>query len=62
MASTPKELIQSRLDEWLRAKEKSDKSYEKGEINAWTHDQHTANLEPLIEMYSQAMKVLNKYT
>jgi hypothetical protein len=60
--ATPKEIIKAKLEEYERAREKSRESYERGQIPVSIHDMHCSNLDPLIETFAYALKILNKYT
>lgn len=61
MHETPKEMIRNQLEEYEKAKLKSDQAYEEGKILAMTHDTHLENLLPKIEQFRYALEILNKY-
>lgn len=61
MYETPKEMIKNQLEEYEKAKRKSDQAYEEGKILATTHDTHLENLAPKIEQFRYALEILNRY-
>lgn len=57
----PVELLQNQLDALIRARDKSVKSFEKGEIDEATHHSHLNNLTPMIEDYRYTIRVIITY-
>lgn len=62
MIPLPIELLQSKLDELVQAKDKSRLTFEEGRIKLSEHETHMENLTPKIESYRFAIKHLNKIT
>lgn len=54
----PITLLQKQLDVWESALKHSYTSFENGEITYEMHELHRANLEPKIELYNKAIKIL----
>jgi hypothetical protein len=61
MIQKPLNLLQTELDSLIRARDKSVKSFEKGEIDKATHTTHMENLTPMIEEYKYTIRVINTY-
>jgi len=57
----PLDLLKDKLYELKRARDKSQVSFEKGEIDEDLHDSHMINLTPMIEEYKRAIRVLEMY-
>jgi len=57
----PLDLLKEKLYELKRARDKSQASFEKGEIDEDLHDSHMINLTPMIEEYKRAIRVLEMY-
>jgi hypothetical protein len=58
---TPLECLQNQLDAMIRARDKSQASFSKGEIDEATYDDYMNNLTPMIEMYRYNIRVLITY-
>ena len=58
----PLELLEQELEKYVKARDKSIKSFEKGEINERTHDQHIQNLTPMIEEYKFVIRIVKDNT
>jgi uncharacterized protein YegL len=61
MMKKPIEVLKDNLQELIRAREKSVKSFEEGKIDSLTHDSHLTNLTPMIEEYQYVIRVINQY-
>jgi hypothetical protein len=57
----PLQLLQGKLNELIRAREKSIQSFKDGKINASLHETHMNNLTPLIKEYKYIIMVINQY-
>ena len=57
----PIELLQEKLKELERARDKSKWSFERGDISEELHNTHIENLTPLIEDYRYTIRVINQY-
>lgn len=58
----PIELLEQELEKYVKVRDKSIKSFEKGEIDEVTHYQHIENLTPLIEEYKYIIRVIKQYS
>ena len=59
---TPSELLQQELDKYKKALEKSKKAFIEGKITLCEHETHVSNLEPKINSYVNALRILRFYT
>ena len=57
----PIELLQEKLNELERARDKSELHFFESKIGATTHMEHMENLTPKIETYRFAIRTLNLY-
>ena len=58
---TPKQLLQSKLDELEKALKKSKLFLDRGDIDLKTHQMHKNNLQPKISKYREAIRLINDY-
>jgi hypothetical protein len=58
----PIELLEQELEKYVKDRDKSIKSFEKGEIDEATHDQHINNLTPIIEEYKYIIRIVKYNT
>jgi hypothetical protein len=58
---TPLELLEHELHKWQKALKKSKEAFDEGEIDQLTHETHVGNLEPKIQEFKLAIRVLNSY-
>ena len=55
------DLLQRKLTEYLRSREKSIKSYSDQEISVELHELHMKNLNGKISKFNDAIKILNEF-
>jgi hypothetical protein len=58
---TALELLMKELAEYKRAKTKAEQAFNNGKIDKETYDRYITNLTPIIEDYTNAVRVLNIY-
>ncbi len=56
----PLQILTNKYKSYVRAKEKSVESYEKGSISKELHDTHVKNLDVLLKDYENAIEILTK--
>jgi hypothetical protein len=59
---TPTQLLQQELDKWKKALEYSKRDFIQGKITLCEHETHVSNLEPKINSYVNALRILRFYT
>ena len=59
---TPIDLLQQELDVYKKALTLSKKKFIEGKIDLCLHETHVKNLEPKIESYIKALRILRLYT
>lgn len=61
-AMEPVALLQKELDVYKKALILSKQKFEEGKITKELHETHVSNLEPKINKYTQALRILRFYT
>lgn len=57
---TPLGLIEDQLNEWIKAKRKSEKAFNENLISLETHSEHINNLDPLIAEWTEAVELFKE--
>jgi len=58
---SPLELLEKELKEYEESLEKSKEAFTEGRIDASTHSTHHNNLDPKIQEYKEAIRILVEY-